>query len=92
MKYILKEYYQNLERNLLKDIQVTSILIKSKNSLDIRWLEKTLDNAGKIINSQNFIANLEYQYGQISENNLVLKHNPLGFYINRIVWSEDCHA
>lgn len=92
---ILKDFYEKNDPNIAalhqtKDIEITSILPQSARTLSIRWKENTRDmHSGEIVKIENYIADISYQYTKPSDNETILKNNPLGFYITYFSWTLD---
>ena len=92
---VLKEFYEKNNPNLLaqqwvKNIIITSVLPKSTHTLDVRWQEDWRNvHSGELIQSQHYIAQLNYHYQTPSQNEIILRHNPLGLAITHLAWSLD---
>ncbi len=91
----LKDYYAKTdphEATLLqtKDIHITSVLPESSHTLSVRWQEETRDaRSGTTQKTEQWIAEITYTYSNPSDNETILKSNPLGFYITHFSWTLD---
>ncbi len=92
---VLKDFYKRhqpdvIARHLVKSIVITSMLQKSAHTLDMRWREVSRDiNSGNVVHTVNYIAEISYVFKTPSQNETIVKHNPLGFYITELSWSND---
>lgn len=92
---ILKNFYLKnnadiISQHFVKNIDVTSVLSLSPHTFSIRWRENFRNaQSGELIKSQNYIAQLTYSYKKPSQNETVLKNNPMGFYITELSWAPD---
>lgn len=82
-KGIEDEYNNKKITQNLVEIKITSILQRTISSFDIRWQELIRDIDGNLINIDHLLATVSYQYTSPSQDQLILKHNPLGFYITQ---------
>lgn len=92
---VLKEYFEKNNANIIakesvKNIHITSVLRQSSHTIDIRWQENWRSvRSGQLTQTKNYIAQLTYQYKTPSQNEIILKNNPFGFYISYLSWSDD---
>ena len=92
---VLKEFYEGNNPNTIaqqqvKNIIITSVLKKSANTMDVRWHEDSRNvHSGERLQSQDYIAQLNYHYQTPSQNEIILRHNPLGLAITHLAWSID---
>ncbi len=71
-------------------VTVTSILQESSHILDVRWLEVHRDQQRHtVLSTSRHWARLIYRFGPPSTQAVILKHNPLGFYLQDIHWAID---
>ena len=93
--HVLKEFYEENNPNVLaqqfvKNITITSALQNSAHTLDVRWREDWRNvRSGEIVQSQHYIAQLIYYYQAPSQNEIILRNNPLGLAITHLAWSLD---
>lgn len=91
----LGEYYEKhnpdtLARNAIHSVQITTLLRKSEKTLDIRWQEEVRSRkSGEIIESRPYSAEMTFDFDKTSGNRVIAGQNPLGFYIDQLVWAED---
>lgn len=79
-----------LAATIVKHVKITSILRASDHTLNIRWRENTRSSrTGDLIKSEPYIAQITYQFSKPSQNPIILQHNPLGFEITQLSWSQD---
>jgi len=94
----LKTFYQKnnpdtIARHAVKTIQITSVLRVSAHTIEVRWKEAWHDvRSDKLRRTQRYIAQVTYQFQQPSQNQHILRINPLGFYITHLSWSEDQYS
>lgn len=92
---VLKDFYSKNDPDVIaqrhvKDISIESVLRESPHTLEIRWQERLRGvRSGALILKKNYIGQLTYQYGNVSQNTAILKNNPMGFQITHLAWSED---
>ncbi len=90
---VLKEFYEENNPNTIaqqqvKNITITSVLPKSAHTVDIRWREDSRNvHSGERVQTQNYIAHLNYHYQTPPQNEIILRHNPLGLAITHLAWS-----
>lgn len=90
---VLKEFYEENNPNTIaqqqmKNITITSVLPKSAHTVDIRWREDSRNvHSGERVQTQNYIAHINYHYQTPSQNEIILRHNPLGLAITHLAWS-----
>ncbi len=73
----------------ITEINISSILKRSDNTFDIRWQETIRKNTGEKTGGENYLATITYQYGTPSKDELILKNNPLGFYVTQFVLTKE---
>ena len=87
--HVLKEFYEKINpdviaRDYVKNIIITSVLENSALS-GIRWREDSRAvRSGEIVQSNKYIAEITYQYQTPSENEIILRNNPLGLAITHL--------
>lgn len=92
---VLKDFYKKNDPQLIcekviKSVHFNYILRKSKYTFNIHWHEDFRDpETGNLLKSQNYFAELSYQYQNPSSNEPQLRHNPLGFYVTELSWSPE---
>jgi len=93
--HVLKEFYEKnnpdaIAQDHVKNITITSVLQNSARTINIRWREDIRAvHSGDIVQSNHFIAQVTYQYQTPSENEIILRNNPLGLVITHLAWSLD---
>jgi len=86
----LKKMMAPNQFNHLRQVIVTSLLLKSRNSMAIRWVEIERDrHSGQEITRTHLSGELSFQFKPPSKDVVLLKQNPLGFYITNLVWAHD---
>lgn len=94
----IKSFYEKHNANqlaatVIKHVEITSILRASDHTLNVRWRENTRSaRTGDLIKSEPYIAQITYQFETPSQNPIILQHNPLGFEITQLSWSQDVGA
>ncbi|OGT50852.1 MAG: hypothetical protein A3F17_09300 [Gammaproteobacteria bacterium RIFCSPHIGHO2_12_FULL_41_15] len=87
--HVLKDYHQSMTTHL-KQITITSLILQSKKALHLRWQEITRDaKTGDVLSTENYSAELTFEFTKASTNPLIAEQNPLGFYITSLAWSQD---
>jgi len=87
---VLKSYLAARQLQHLQSAQVTTVLMKSPQVLDIRWQEDERNRAtGELIRSSHYSAELTFSFQKPSHDLIVSEHNPFGFYITSLVWARD---
>lgn len=89
---VLQDFFdaQKAEKNITKNISITNVLRETDHSFEIRWIEETRNSVtGEVINTNNYIAEITYTFESPSSNPIILEHNPLGFVISHLSWSEE---
>ena len=88
---VVKDHFEEMNKDdLLVKIEINAALLKSNNTLQLRWKENRYDRlTGAIQSAKSYSAELTYQFASVSLDPVVASHNPLGFYITSCAWSED---
>jgi type IV secretory pathway TrbF-like protein len=92
---VLKSYYlknepDKIAQKTVVDIKNLTVLPESANTLVAHWTQNWRDiRSGTLVQSKHFIAQITYQYLKPSQNDTILQHNPLGFYITYLSWAQD---
>ena len=77
-----------IAKTKINEIKITSLLPSSAQTVVIRWQEIWRDvKTGEILSREYYIAEMMYQFDTPSIHELVLKYNPLGFYVTHLTWS-----
>jgi type IV secretory pathway TrbF-like protein len=90
---VLKEFYQENNSNVLaqqfvNNITIISAVRNSAHTVDVRWQEDWRNvHSGERVQTKNYIANLNYHYQTPSQNEIILRNNPLGLAITHLAWS-----
>lgn len=90
---VVEQFYQTHQANTLaktkiNNVKITSVLQSSPQTLVIRWQETWRHvKTGEVLAREQYIGEMVYQFDTPSTHELVLKHNPLGFYITHLTWS-----
>ena len=63
-------------------VEISSVLLLSKDSYQVEWSEKTFDPNGKAIAVENFRALVTLEFHDIDAT--ILTHNPLGLFFSSI--------
>lgn len=89
--HVTKNYHQ-LNTRKLRQVQITSLILRSPRLIDIRWIETTRDpHSGITLSTLPFSAELTFQFTKPVNNKIISEHNPLSFFITSLAWSQD-HA
>lgn len=87
---VLKIFHATLLPNVLIETEITSLIVESQHGMHVRWQEVKRDaKSGEIVATEQYSAELTFQFGVASENSRIAEHNPLGFYITSLAWSQD---
>lgn len=92
---VLKEYYaHNNPNRIAQDATKNSINVNvlptSAHTVTVYWREEyRAVRSGELIQSKHYIAQITYQYQTPSDNEIILRNNPLGLAITQLAWSED---
>lgn len=89
----LKAFYQqrnNQPHKRVNQVNITSVLQRTAHTVVIRWQEVWQDQqTGKPCGTIHYVAELSYHSQAPSQNEMIVKYNPLGFYIDQLSWSKD---
>jgi len=87
-KYFQQHQTDKIAKKQVNDVKITSSLQSSEHTMVIRWQETwRAPNTGEVLKQEHYVAEIVYQFDTPSTHELVLKHNPLGFYITHLSWS-----
>jgi len=87
-KYFQQHQADKIAKKQVNDVKITSSLQSSEHTMVIRWQETwRTPNTGEVLKQEHYVAEVMYQFDTPSTHELVLKHNPLGFYITHLSWS-----
>jgi type IV secretory pathway TrbF-like protein len=90
---VTQHYFQdnnanNTAKSKINDVKITSVLQSSEQTLVVRWQELWREpKTGEVLATEQYVAEMTYQFDTPSTHELVLKYNPLGFYVQRLSWS-----
>ncbi|WP_297407405.1 type IV secretion system protein [uncultured Cetobacterium sp.] len=83
-QYLVKnDYGEKIKNQNTVDIDIISTLKLTKNTYQIRWIEKIYDTTGKIKEKNLMVGVLTVQIDR-PKNEEQIKYNPLGIYITDI--------
>lgn len=91
----LNEFYDShnpdvIAQKAIHTIRITTLLQRSDKTLDIRWQEEVRSSkSGQVIESRPYSAEITYSFDNASSNHTIAQNNPMGFYIDQLVWAED---
>lgn len=75
------------QRNTARVVQISNILQKSKNTYQVRWIERTFANG--IERQRDQYTGLFHVNFRPPHNEVDVFHNPLGVYITSFSWSKE---
>ncbi len=79
-----------IKDNLANNIKIRSVLLKTSHTIVVRWHEQTINlQSGQVTNNQNYTADLTYQFQEKTQDTMISRHNPLGFTITALAWTEE---
>lgn len=88
IKQLEHEFNTNHQHHAVQ-VVVTSLLLKDKKALTIRWIEKSYSESGQLTDKQAYIADLEFEDLPPSGNARIIKYNPFGIYIKYFTIGSD---
>ncbi len=92
---VLKTYFDKHDADVIAQKSVVSVenltvLPESANTVVARWVDVARDPVnGDVLYRKPFIAQLTYGYEKPSNNETLVRLNPLGFVIHYLSWSQD---
>jgi len=87
-QYFEKHQIDSIAKKQVNAVKITSSLQNSEHNIVIRWQEIwRTPKTGEVLKQEHYVAEISYQFDTPSTHELVLKYNPLGFYITHLSWS-----
>lgn len=79
-----------IAKTQVRSIHVTSLLVRSEHTFDLRWQEEVRDvKTGVVVESEPYSAEITFAFDEPSKNDLIASINPMGFYVEQIIWAKD---
>lgn len=92
---VLQNFYTKhnpdvIAKNQIRSIHLTSLLVRSEHTFDLRWQEEVRDvRTGIVMESEPYSAEVTFAFAEPSKNEVIASINPMGFYIEQVIWSKD---